>query len=196
MRPSAQWLAAVVSALPALDLARRAAAGGLGVNPVEALTHESGDWCLRLLLACLCVSPLRHLTGANWVISYRRTLGLASFAYAVLHVLTFAVFDHGLDLNEMWVDVMKRPYITAGTAGLACLAPLALTSTRGWIRRLGRAWRRLHRLVYVAAVAGVIHFWWLVKADTRAPLRYAVVLALLLLARLPLQDFIGSGRRR
>ncbi|HSP98854.1 MAG TPA: protein-methionine-sulfoxide reductase heme-binding subunit MsrQ [Candidatus Dormibacteraeota bacterium] len=169
--------------LPAAWLAVGAWRDALGANPIEAITHATGLWGLRFLLASLAITPLRRLSGWNWLISYRRTLGLLAFTYAMLHVATFVVLDHYFDWTAIVADVRKRPYVTAGALAFTCLVPLALTSTRGWIRRLGKRWTTLHRLAYVAAIAVVIHYWWLVKADVRAPLWYGAALALLLLAR-------------
>lgn len=169
--------------LPAAWLAVGAWRDALGANPIEAITHATGLWGLRFLLASLAITPLRRLSGWNWLISYRRTLGLLAFTYAMLHVATFVVLDHYFDWTAIVADVRKRPYVTAGALAFTCLVPLALTSTRGWIRRLGKRWTTLHRLAYVAALAVVIHYWWLVKADVRAPLWYGAALALLLLAR-------------
>jgi sulfoxide reductase heme-binding subunit YedZ len=156
----------------------------LGANPIERITHVTGDWALRFLLASLAVTPLRRLFGWNELIAYRRMLGLFAFFYAVLHLSTFVVLDHFFDWERIVADVYKRPYVTAGATAFLCLLPLALTSTRGWIRRLGRRWTTLHRLAYVAAVAAVVHYWWLVKADVRAPFWYAGMLAGLLAVRL------------
>ncbi len=155
----------------------------LGANPIEKITHVTGDWALRFLLATLAVTPLRRLTGRNTLIAYRRMLGLFAFFYAVLHLGTFVVLDHFFDWQEIVADVYKRPYVTAGATSFACMLPLAITSTRGWIRRLGRRWQQLHRLVYAAAIAAVVHYWWLVKKDVRTPRQYAIVLAVLLAVR-------------
>jgi methionine sulfoxide reductase heme-binding subunit len=160
------------------------AANDLGANPIERITHFTGDWALRFLLASLAVTPLRRLLGWNGLVAYRRMLGLFAFFYAMLHLCTFVVLDHFFDWQEIVADVYKRPYVTAGMTAFACLVPLAVTSTRGWIRRLGRRWAQLHRLAYVAAVAAVVHYWWLVKADVHKPLWYAAVLATLLAVRL------------
>lgn len=169
--------------LPAAWLAVGAWRDALGANPIEEITHTTGLWGLRFLLASLAITPARRVTGWNWLIGYRRTLGLLAFTYATLHVATYVVLDHWFDWARILTDVRKRPYVTAGAGAFACLVPLAITSTRGWIRRLGKRWTTLHRLAYVAAAAAVVHYWWLVKADVRAPLWYGAVLAVLLLAR-------------
>ena len=156
----------------------------LGANPIERVTHFTGDWALRFLLLTLAITPLRRLTGWNGLISYRRMLGLAAFFYGSLHFLTWIGVDHLFDWEAIAQDIRKRPYVTAGFTGFACMLPLAITSTRGWVRRLGKRWAQLHTLVYAAAVAGVVHYFWLVKADTRLPLTYAAVLAVLFGARL------------
>ncbi len=176
----------VLCAVPAGWLAYAAATGGLGPNPVETITHFTGEWTLRLLLATLAVTPLRKLTGNGSVMRVRRMLGLYAFFYLCLHVLTYVVLDAFFSLAYIWEDIAKRLYITAGFTGFCLLLPLALTSTNAMIRRLGgRRWQRLHRLVYPAAIAGVLHFLWLVKADYREPLIYAAVLAVLLALRAP-----------
>lgn len=159
------------------------AGSGLGANPVEKLLHELGRWGLKFLLITLSVTPLRRWTGWNWLIGYRRMLGLFAFFYVVLHFLVYAVLDQGLDIGAIGEDILKRPYITLGMAGLLMLIPLAVTSTRGMMRRLGKRWQKLHRLVYLIAIVGVWHFYWQVKLDTLAPTMYALVLALLLGAR-------------
>jgi len=173
------------SLAPLAWLAWGAARGALGANPIETITHETGTWTLRFLVATLAVTPLRRLSGRNELIRYRRMLGLFAFFYACLHLLTYVWLDQFFDWAGMVKDVAKRPFITAGLSAFALLVPLAVTSTAGMIRRLGgRAWRRLHRLAYAAAAMGVVHYWWLVKADTRRPRNYAVILAALLLIRL------------
>ncbi len=171
--------------LPAAWLAAGAWRGSLGVNPMEKITHETGQWTLRLLLATLAVTPLRRIAGWPELIRFRRMLGLAAFCYATLHLFTYLWLDQFFDWNAIARDIAKRRFITAGMLSFALLLPLALTSTRAWIARLGGArWQRLHRLVYPAAAAGVIHFWWLVKSDIREPALYAAILAALLAARL------------
>lgn len=169
---------------PALLLGWDAFTGGLGVNPIEDITHRTGDWALRFLLVTLAVTPLRWLAGWNGLVRFRRMVGLFAFFYAVLHFSTYLVFDHFFDLLLIIDDVAERKYVTAGFVGFVLMIPLAVTSTQGWIRRLGRRWAVLHRLVYASAVAGVVHFLWLVKIDIGEPLIYAVILALLLGARL------------
>ena len=171
--------------LPLALLGWRIAAGRLGANPVEAVLHFTGAWGLRLLLVTLAVTPLRRLTGRGWLLRFRRMLGLFAFFYVVLHVAVYLVLDRGLAWEEIVTDLSKRPYIMVGFAAFVLLVPLAVTSTRGWVRRLGRRWQLLHRSVYLIAVLGVLHFLWLVKADLREPLIYAAVLAVLLAARVP-----------
>jgi sulfoxide reductase heme-binding subunit YedZ len=171
--------------VPMLWLAYAAAADALGANPIDTITEETGTWTLRLLLATLAVTPLRRLTGWNDLIKVRRMLGLFAFVYGVLHVSTYVVLDQFFDPASIFGDIVKRPFITAGATGFALMVPLAVTSTAGWIRRLGgRRWQQLHRLAYASAAAGVVHYYWLVKADVSRPLRYAAVLAVLLVARL------------
>ena len=173
--------------VPFASLVLGAFTGGLGANPVETITHTTGEWTLRLLLATLALTPLRHLTGRVWLTRLRRMAGLFAFFYLTLHFATYAVLDASLDLAYVAEDVADRLYITAGFAGFLMLVPLAATSTNAMVRRLGPVrWRRLHRLVYTAAICGALHFLWLVKADLREPLIYAGVLAVLLAARLPI----------
>lgn len=156
----------------------------LGANPVEKMTHVTGDWTLRLLLITLTVTPLRKLTGWHAVIRVRRMLGLYAFFYACLHFSIYLVFDHFFDMGEIAEDVIKHPYVTVGFASYLLLIPLAATSTNKMVKRLGGArWQKLHKLVYVIATGGVLHYLWLVKADTRDPIIYGVLLALLLIFR-------------
>ncbi|MBI5450668.1 MAG: sulfoxide reductase heme-binding subunit YedZ [Gammaproteobacteria bacterium] len=155
----------------------------LGANPVEKISHRTGDWTLRLVLLTLMITPLRRLTGWNVLIRLRRMLGLYSFFYACLHFLSWLVFDHFFDLHEIVKDIIKRPYITVGFAAFVLLIPLAVTSTNRWIKRLGSRWVQLHQLVYVIATGGVLHYLWLVKADVRRPVIYALLLAVLLAYR-------------
>ena len=155
----------------------------LGANPVEALLHRSGDWSIRLLLITLVISPLRKLTGKGWLLRYRRMLGLYAFFYALLHFTVYLWLDRGLSWREISVDILERPYITLGFVAFLILLALAVTSTRGMMRRLGRHWTALHRWVYAAGLFGVIHFLWLVKADYREPGVYMAIFIILMLFR-------------
>ncbi len=152
----------------------------LGANPIEELLHELGRWGLKLLFLSLAITPLRRWTGWNWLLRFRRMLGLFAFFYILLHFLTYAVLDQSLELALVIEDVIERPYITLGMTGLLLLLPLAATSTRGMMRRLGRRWQKLHRLVYVIAIVGTWHFYWQVKLDTLDAIVYAFILAILL----------------
>jgi methionine sulfoxide reductase heme-binding subunit len=183
---AALWLACLT---PLGLLARRALAGQLSANPIEFITLKTGFWALTLLLAALAVTPVRRLTGWNALIQLRRPLGLFAFFYATLHFLTYIVLDQFFAFGMIVDDIVKRPYITVGFAALVLLTPLALTSTRGWIRRLGRNWRRLHWLIYPAAALAVLHFYWKksAKADVAEPLIFAGVLVVLLAVRLVLR---------
>ncbi len=180
---SAKTLVFCLCLVPALVLVWDSVTGGLSVNPIEDITHRTGDWALRFLLLTLAVTPFRWLSGWNEVIRYRRMLGLFTFWYASLHFSTYIVFDHFFDIRSIADDVIERKYVTAGFLGFVLMLPLAVTSTQGWIRRLGKRWSALHRLIYVAAVAGVVHFLWLVKLETSEPLVYAAVLSGLFLVR-------------
>ena len=152
----------------------------LGTNPIEEITHRTGDWTLRFLLITLTVTPARRLLGRPELLRLRRMLGLFAFFYASLHFVTYFWLDQFFDFAEIAKDVIKRPFITIGFAAFILLIPLAVTSTNRMMRRLGRRWQQLHRLVYVIAIAGVLHYWWLVKADVRTPAIYASLLAVLL----------------
>ncbi len=156
---------------------------GLGANPVEELLHELGRWGLKLLLLTLFITPMRRWTGWNWLLGFRRMLGLFAFFYVVLHFFTYAILDQGLDFDAIIEDIIKRPYITLGLTGLLLLIPLAVTSTKGMMRRLGKKWQKLHRLVYVVAIVAVWHFYWQVKLDTLDATIYALVLMVLFAAR-------------
>jgi sulfoxide reductase heme-binding subunit YedZ len=170
----------VAALAPFLWLVFRALTGRLSVNPIEDITLTTGIWALRFLLATLAITPIRRLTGWNRLIQYRRMLGLFAFFYATLHLLTYVVLDQGLALQYVFADIAKRPYITAGMVAFLLMVPLAWTSTKGWIRRLGRRWQLLHRLVYVSAIAACLHFIWKVKVVIGEPVYYAVILAALL----------------
>ena len=157
----------------------------LGANPIEFITHATGDWTMRVLLITLSISPLRRLTRQYWLISWRRMVGLFAFFYGTLHLMTWLWLDKFFNLHEMGADIVKRRFITAGMTGFALMIPLAVTSTRWAIRKLGgKRWQMLHRLIYLSATAGVIHYIWLVKADLRKPLQYAAILAVLLAYRI------------
>jgi sulfoxide reductase heme-binding subunit YedZ len=167
--------------VPALLLARNAYLQILGPNPIETITHDTGDWTLNFLAVTLCISPLRRLLGLPDLIRFRRMLGLFAFFYGCLHFATYLWLDKFFDFHEIVNDVWKRPFITVGFLGFMAMVPLALTSTAGWIRRLGgRRWQMLHRLIYLSACAGVVHYYWLVKSDVRKPLLYGGIMAVLL----------------
>jgi sulfoxide reductase heme-binding subunit YedZ len=155
----------------------------LGADPVAQLEHRSGDWTLRLLLTTLAMTPLRRLSGRAEVIRFRRMLGMFAFFYACVHMTIYLVVDLGGFWSQLLTEIAKRPYMTVGFSAWLLLVPLAITSTRGMMRRLGGNWQRLHRLVYLAALLGVLHFLWLVKADHREPLLYMSVFVFLMLAR-------------
>ena len=188
MRPERRTLiqAAVttIGLLPFLGLCVAAATARLGANPIEEITHTTGESTLRMLLLTLAVTPLRRSFGWSFLAPLRRTFGLLAFFYGTLHMLTYVALDQFFDWELLVEDVLERRYITAGALGFLCMLPLALTSTRGWMKRLGRRWLRLHRLAYVSAIAGTVHYIWLVKADLAPPLAHAAVLAALLGYRL------------
>jgi sulfoxide reductase heme-binding subunit YedZ len=175
----------VLCLIPALLLAWRALNGDLSANPIEFITHWTGDWTIRFLCITLAITPLRKLLRLPELIRFRRMLGLFGFFYASLHFLTWFVLDKFFEWNEILKDVVKRPFITAGFTAFVLLIPLAVTSTTGWIRRLGgKRWQMLHRLIYVSACAGVVHYYWLVKSDIRLPLLYGAIVTVLLAYRL------------
>ncbi len=170
--------------VPLALLVRKALTHDLGANPIEVITLSTGRWTLILLLTTLAITPVRKITGWSKLIQFRRMIGLFAFFYVCLHLLTYVWLDQFFDVQSMLHDIGKRRFITAGMTGFALLLPLAITSTTGWIRRLGgKRWQALHRLIYVAGVAGVVHFWWKVKADTRLPELAAGILLILLAAR-------------
>jgi len=156
-----------------------------GANPIEFITHRTGDWTIRFIVITLAITPLRQILRQPQLIRFRRMLGLFAFFYGCLHFATWIGLDKNFDWAEMWKDVLKRRFITVGFTALVLMIPLALTSTAGMIRRLGgKRWRALHRLIYVSAILGVIHYYWLVKSDHRKPLMYAAFVAILLAWRL------------
>jgi sulfoxide reductase heme-binding subunit YedZ len=171
--------------IPLARLLWKALHDGLGANPIEVITHSTGDWTLILILATLAITPLRRITRQYWLISLRRMIGLFAFFYGTLHFLTYIWLDKFFDLHEMFEDIAKRPFITIGFSAYLLLIPLALTSTAWSIRRLGgKNWQRLHRLIYLTGILGVIHYAWLVKADHRKPIEYGIILSILLLYRI------------
>lgn len=168
---------------------------GLGANPLQFITYATGDWTLRFLVFTLAVTPLRKLLNMPDLIRFRRMLGLYAFFYGCLHLMTYLWFDKFFDWAEIVKDIAKRPYITIGTLGLVLMVPLAITSTAGWIRRMGgKRWQMLHRLTYVSIVAGVIHYYWLVKLDVTRPVFYGTLAAILLLYRVAV--WIAKSRSR
>jgi sulfoxide reductase heme-binding subunit YedZ len=179
-----RWLKVLVFVLclaPVGYLGWRYWQNDLTANPIEYITHFTGDWTIRFLILTLLITPLRKLLKLPDLIRFRRMLGLFAFFYVTLHFLTYLVIDKFFDLHEIWGDVAKRRFITVGFTGFVLLIPLAVTSTAGWIRRLGgRRWQGLHRLIYFSAVAGVVHYYWLVKSDIRGPVFDGAIVAILL----------------
>jgi sulfoxide reductase heme-binding subunit YedZ len=185
-------LAALV---PAARIVAQIFLGGLGANPIEEIQHRTGDWTLNFLVLTLSITPLRKLLGWGWIVPYRRTLGLIAFFYATVHLLNYMVLDLFFDWGEIAEDIIKRPYITIGMAAFVALIPLAVTSTKGWIRRLGgRRWNRLHQLIYLVAAAGTVHYWLSVKQDIAIPLIYALLFSGLFAIRIAFA--LGDRRRR
>ena len=170
--------------------------GRTSANPAEDILLTTGIWALRFLLLALVITPLRRMTGWNVLIQYRRMLGLFAFFYAAVHLASYIAFDRFFAFDEILTDVAKRPFITAGMAAFTLMLPLAVTSTKGWIRRLGRRWQTLHRLAYVAAIAGCLHFVWKVKVAIGEPVYYAAILAVLLAFRLFWRFRPAPGARR
>ena len=195
MQRVAKVLLFVASLVPAAYLTSALLNEGLGANPAEALQTQTGIWALRFLVLTLAVTPVRRLTKWNRVIQYRRMLGLFAFFYAFLHLLAYAVLDRYFDFAGVWEDVVKRPFITAGMVAFILMVPLAITSTKGWIRRLGKRWQLLHRLVYLSALAASVHFLWKVKVAIGEPVYYAAILGVLLAFRL-LWRFRPTARPR
>ncbi len=195
---TSKWSKVVVFLLclaPLGMLVLRAVQGNLTANPIEFITHTTGDWILRFLVITLAITPLRKILRLPQLIRFRRMLGLFAFFYACLHFSTWIGLDKFFDWTEMWKDVQKRRFITVGFTGFVLMIPLAITSTAGWIRRLGgRRWQMLHRAIYLSAIAGVIHYYWLVKSDVRKPLQYAAMVGMLLAWRLGSWIY-GRGQR-
>jgi sulfoxide reductase heme-binding subunit YedZ len=181
----------VLCLVPLAILIWRAFAGDLGANPVETITHETGEWALRFLLITLAISPIRNWLGDGTIVRFRRMFGLYVFFYACCHFLIWFIADHSLDFADMLDDIIDRPYITLGFTGLLVLIPLAVTSNQAMIRRLGRRWKSLHKLTYLVLVLAVLHFLWLVKADYLEAGIYAVIGAALLLQRVKLKSALA-----
>jgi methionine sulfoxide reductase heme-binding subunit len=185
----------LLSLIPLTKLIIEGYFDNLGANPIEKITHRTGFWTLSFLLITLSITPLRRLTGWLWLMRLRRMLGLFAFFYASLHFLTYLVVDQFFDWESITKDILKRPYITVGFPAFVLMIPLAITSNNRLTRLLGgKRWRLLHRLIYPIAIAGVIHFWWLVKKDITEPLTFALLLAILLLMRLVYWR-LASGRK-
>ncbi|MGK0270169.1 MAG: sulfoxide reductase heme-binding subunit YedZ [Cocleimonas sp.] len=174
----------VLLILPALYYAWGFWQDNLGANPLEAIIRGLGDWGLRILLLTLLISPLRRLLNWAQLLRIRRMLGLYAYFYVVLHLIGYLWFDQFFDWSEIWFDILERPFITVGMISVVLLTPLAITSTKGFIRRLGKRWKRLHTLIYPISMLAVIHFWWMAKLDKSEPLTYAVLLSILLVERL------------
>jgi sulfoxide reductase heme-binding subunit YedZ len=174
----------VLSLIPAVMLVYYGFTSQLTANPIEFITHYTGDWAIYFLLITLSVTPLRTITNASSLIQYRRMLGLFAFFYACLHVTTYFVLDQFFDLQAILDDIIERPYITVGFTAFVLLLPLAVTSTRKMVMRLGNRWRQLHKLIYPITCLAILHYLWLVKADTRTPLTLALIFAVLMLLRM------------
>jgi len=196
-----RWLKLAIFPLCLVPLARlfwKAATANLGANPIEAITHSTGDWTLRLLLVTLAITPLRKLTGQLWLIGLRRMIGLFAFFYGCLHFLTYIWLDQAFNVHSMAKDVYKRPFITLGFTAFVLLIPLAVTSTRKMIQRLGgRRWQWLHRLIYVTTTVAIVHFTWAMKKDHHRPIEYGIVLGVLLGYRVVVWAVpVVAGKRR
>jgi sulfoxide reductase heme-binding subunit YedZ len=181
--------------LPLTMLGWQAYADSLGANPIDEIADRTGQWTLRFLLIMLLMTPLKRFCGRTWPARMRRMLGLFAFFYACLHLLTYLWLDQFFDWAEIWLDILDRPFITVGMLAFVLLLPLALTSSQFMVRKLKRNWKRLHRLAYIIPALGVVHFWWLVKADVLEPFVYAVLLAALLLVRMPGVRSLGDRFR-
>ena len=186
----------LVCATPILWLATRTLTGRLGINPVEDLELTTGIWALRLLVLTLLVTPLRRVTGWNRVIQYRRMLGLFAFLYVSVHFAIYIGIDQFFAFDLILKDIVKRPFITMGFTAFVLMIPLAITSTKGWIRRLGRRWQMLHRLIYISAIAAAVHYLWKVKVMIGSPVYYAAIIAILLGFRVVWQLRSASAIRR
>lgn len=188
------FLAALI---PLARLAWKAFHDGLGANPIEVITHSTGDWTLIFVLTTLSITPLRRITRQYWLIGVRRMIGLFAFFYGTLHFLTYIWLDKFFDVHEMLKDIAKRRFITVGFSAFVLMIPLALTSTAWSIRRLGgKNWQRLHRLIYFTGILAVVHYTWLVKADRRKPIEYGIVLGILLAYRVGAWAFEKASEKR
>ena len=175
----------LIGLVPVASLVWAAFHNGLTANPIEFITHATGDWTLRFIVITLCITPLRKLLALPELIRFRRMLGLFACFYACLHFTTYIWLDKFFDLHGVWIEVYKRPYITVGFTAVGLMIPVAITSTSGWIRRLGgKNWQRLHRAIYFIAICGVIHYYWLVKSAVIRPLTSGAIVAILLLWRI------------
>jgi sulfoxide reductase heme-binding subunit YedZ len=188
----AKPLVFVLCLLPLASIVWRIFFGDLGANPVETITHSTGDWTLRFLLITLAISPFRKWFGLSALIRFRRMLGLYVFFYACCHFSIWFIADHSFDFREMFEDIVKRPYITIGFSALLLLVPLAVTSNNAMVRKLGRNWKKLHQLVYAIVLLGVLHFLWLVKADYLEPGIYAMIAGILLLQRVNFKKWLSA----
>jgi len=187
--------AIAVLLLPLANIGWDAFTGGLGANPIEAVQNRLGFWAITLLALSLVPTPAKDLLGVGWLQRLRRVLGVTAFAYALLHFLFYVGVDKFFDWRTISTDLTRRPFIMVGFAALLCLTPLAVTSTDGWVKRLGfKTWKRIHRLAYLAAALAVVHFVWRVKADLRRPLLFAAIFLVLLAVRLP--GWVREARRR
>jgi methionine sulfoxide reductase heme-binding subunit len=189
-------IAFVLCALPCIWLVFRVLTGRLGINPVEDLTLTTGIWALRFLVFTLLITPIRRVTGWNRIIQYRRMLGLFAFFYASLHFAIYIGVDQFFAFDLILKDIVKRPFITMGFTAFVLMIPLAVTSTKGWIRRLGRRWQLLHRLIYVSAIAAAVHYLWKVKVMIGSPVYYAAGITLLLAFRIVWQLRAAAAVRR
>ena len=196
MRRIAKPLVFLLALVPLAGLIFIVLTGRTSANPAEDILLTTGIWALRFLLATLSITPLRRLTGWNVLIQYRRMLGLFAFFYATVHLASYIAFDRFFAFDEILADIAKRPFITAGMAAFVLMVPLAVTSTKGWIRRLGRRWQLLHRIIYVCALAACLHFIWKVKVVIGEPVYYAGVLAILLVLRLLWRRRVAASPRR
>ncbi|MEE9492611.1 MAG: protein-methionine-sulfoxide reductase heme-binding subunit MsrQ [Gammaproteobacteria bacterium] len=178
-----KMLAFLLCLLPVMVLVVQFFQDRLGANPIEAITHETGEWALRFLLITLMATPASRLLGWRWAMRLRRMFGLFAFFYACLHLAIYLWLDQFFDWPEIWLDILDRPFITIGMLAFVLLLPLVVTSTNAMMKRLGKRWKKLHRLAYVIPLLGVLHYWWLVKADVLEPLIYGVVLLVLLMMR-------------